>query len=90
MTDGDLRNYMELAEQRRIEIERLKAERDEKAALVVEAWADVIGPRKARLDKALAALRRELNYTHGADTIDRLCAAIAEIEGDPEWKQQKC
>jgi hypothetical protein len=57
MSDGDLRNYMELAEQRRVELERVKAERDHLGKSAQDGW-QAHADEEARLDKALALLAR--------------------------------
>jgi hypothetical protein len=74
-------HFMAHAETLDADLERVKAERDEYAAAVQHA-SDLQDEAEARLDKALLALRRELGFTHGEDTIRRISAAIAEIEGE--------
>jgi hypothetical protein len=74
------------------DLERVKAERD---VLFKGDWAALnlrVEMAEARLDKALSALREIAGHPlyagHPFQEIAR--AAIAEIEGDPEWKQQEC
>ena len=80
-----IRRLSEQVDEMEAELERVKAERDE-----LEDW---IRHYKAVADKALSALRDYANLKSGESTAQLQAparAAIAEIEGDPEWKQQKC
>jgi len=85
MTDGDLRNYMELAEQRRVELERLRENNHHTHANLDFC----IGQR----ERALSALREIATmsgrYSDGGSGVYHDCesemrtvarAAIAEIE----------
>jgi len=80
MTEGDLRNYMELAEQRRVELERVKAALENEARLRIKDCDDR-NAYKRKSDISLAALRTICDIGETRD-VEVARAAIAEIEGE--------
>jgi chromosome segregation ATPase len=78
-----------LREQMQAELERVKAESESRRVRAEH--------QRDRVDKALSALRwieefasMMQEHTGFVHVERRARAAIAEIEGDPEWKPQEC